>query len=124
MGETLADGLAGNLEPGAVTFELVRDHVAAVVHASEPEIEEAIRFLARAHGIVAEGAGAAAVAAVMRGRVRARRRAAGRPRDGPQHRAAAAGGGAVRGVAANVARWLRDVRRPVRARRSLETCPA
>ena len=70
VGETLADGLAGNLEPGAVTFELVRDHVAGVVHASEPEIEEAIRFLARAHGIVAEGAGAAAVAAVMRGRVR------------------------------------------------------
>jgi threonine dehydratase len=69
VGETLADGLAGNLEPGAVTFELVRDHVAAVVQASEAEIEEAIRFLARAHGIVAEGAGATAVAAVMTGRV-------------------------------------------------------
>jgi len=69
VGDTLADGLAGNLEPGAVTFELVRDHVAAVVQASEAEIEEAIRFLARAHGIVAEGAGAAAVAGVMAGRV-------------------------------------------------------
>jgi threonine dehydratase len=69
VGETLADGLAGNLEPGAVTFELVRDHVAAVVQASDAEIEEAIRFLARAHGIVAEGAGATAVAAVMAGRV-------------------------------------------------------
>ena len=69
VGDTLADGLAGNLEPGAVTFELVRDHVAAVVQASEAEIEEAIRFLARAHGIVAEGAGATAVAAVMAGRV-------------------------------------------------------
>ena len=30
-GETIADGLAGNIEPGAVTFELVRDHVATVV---------------------------------------------------------------------------------------------
>ena len=69
VGDTLADGLAGNLEPGAVTFELVRDHVAAVVQASEAEIEEAIRFLARAHGIVAEGAGASAVAAVMAGRM-------------------------------------------------------
>jgi threonine dehydratase len=69
VGDTLADGVAGNLEPGAVTFELVRDHVEAVVQASEPEIEEAIRFLARAHGIVAEGAGATAVAAVMTGRV-------------------------------------------------------
>ncbi len=69
VGDTIADGLAGNIEPGAVTFELVRDHVAAVVQASEPEIEEAIRFLARAHGIVAEGAGATAVAAAMTGRV-------------------------------------------------------
>jgi len=69
VGETLADGLSGNLEAGAITFELVRDHVAAVGTVSEPEIEEAIRFLARAHGLVAEGAGAAAVAAVMTGRV-------------------------------------------------------
>jgi threonine dehydratase len=69
VGDTLADGLAGNIEPGAVTFELVRDHVAAVVSVSEHEIEEAIRLLARAHGIVAEGAGAAAVAGVMAGRV-------------------------------------------------------
>jgi threonine dehydratase len=69
VGETLADGLAGNLEPGAVTFAIVRDHLAAVEQASEAEIEEAIRFLARAHGIVAEGAGATAVAAVMAGRV-------------------------------------------------------
>jgi threonine dehydratase len=69
VGATLADGLAGNIEPGAVTFELVRDHVAGVTSVSEPEIEEGIRFLARAHGIVAEGAGAAAVGAVMAGRV-------------------------------------------------------
>jgi threonine dehydratase len=69
VGDTLADGLAGNIEPGAVTFELVRDHVAAVTSVSEAEIEEAIRFLARAPGIVAEGAGAAAVAGVMAGRV-------------------------------------------------------
>jgi threonine dehydratase len=69
VGETLADGLAGNIEPGAVTYELVRDHVAAVVQVSEQEIEEGIRFLARAHGIVAEGAGAAAVAGLMSGRV-------------------------------------------------------
>jgi threonine dehydratase len=69
VGETLADGLAGNLEPGAITFALVRDHVAAVEQVSEAEIEEAVRFLARGHGIVAEGAGATAVAAVMAGRV-------------------------------------------------------
>ena len=68
-GETLADGLGGNLEPGSATFPLVRDHVAAVVTVSETEIEEAIRFLARAHGVVAEGAGAVAAAGVLAGRV-------------------------------------------------------
>jgi threonine dehydratase len=69
VGDTLADGIAGNIERGSVTFELVRDHVEAVVGVSEPEIEEAMRFLARAHGIVAEGAGAVAVAGVLAGRI-------------------------------------------------------
>jgi threonine dehydratase len=69
VGDTLADGLAGNLEPGAVTFPLVRDHVAAVVQVSEAEIADGMRFLARAHGIVAEGAGAVAVAAALIGRL-------------------------------------------------------
>lgn len=67
--ETLADGLGGNVEPGSVTFPLVRDHVASLVTVSEPEIEEGIRFLARAHGVVAEGAGAVAAAGVLAGRV-------------------------------------------------------
>ena len=65
--ETLADGLAGNIEPGSVTFSLVRDHVAAVVGVDEPAIEDGIRFLARAHGLVAEGAGAVPAAALLRG---------------------------------------------------------
>ncbi len=69
VGDTLADGLAGNLEPGAATFPLVRDHVAAIAQVSEAEIEDAIRFLARAHGIVSEGAGAVGVAAAMTGRL-------------------------------------------------------
>ena len=69
IGDTIADGLAGNIEAGSVTFPIVRDHVAAVVQASEAEIEEGIRFLARAHGIVAEGAGAAGVAAALAGRI-------------------------------------------------------
>ena len=71
VGDTLADGLAGNLEPGSVTFPLVRDHVAAVASVDEPQIEEAIRFLARAHGLVAEGAGAVPAAALMTGAVAA-----------------------------------------------------
>ena len=71
VGDTLADGLAGNIEPGSVTFTLVRDHVAAVASVDEPQIEDAIRFLARAHGLVAEGAGAVPAAALMAGAVEA-----------------------------------------------------
>jgi len=66
---TIADGLGGNLEPGSVTFELVRDHVDDIVLAREPELEDAIRFMATAAGVVIEGAAAAAVAAVRAGRV-------------------------------------------------------
>ncbi len=69
VGETLADGLAGNIEPGSVTFPLIRDHVERIAGVSEAAIEEGIRFLARAHGLVAEGAAAAPVAALMTGAV-------------------------------------------------------
>ena len=92
--ETLADGLAGNLEPGSVTFPLVRDHVAAVVGVDEAAIEDGIRFLARAHGLVAEGAGAVPAAALLRGRGRAGRGGDGAGRLGAQHRAGPVGGGA------------------------------
>jgi len=68
-GPTLADALAGNLEPGTVTFPLVRDHVAEVVTVTEAEIAAAMRFLHAEHGLVAEGGGAVAVAAVLAGRV-------------------------------------------------------
>ena len=47
----------------------MRDHVGSVATVSEGEIEDAIRFLARDHGIVAEGAGAVAAAGVRTGRV-------------------------------------------------------
>lgn len=68
---TLADGLAGNIEPGSITFELVRRHVEDVVLVSEREIAAAMRRLHRDHGLVVEGAGAVAVAAIASGRVRA-----------------------------------------------------
>ena len=69
---TVADGLHGNIEPGGVTFDLVRDHVDDVVSVSEHEIEEAMRFLAAEHGLVTEGAGAAAVVALLSGATWAR----------------------------------------------------
>ena len=64
---TIADGLSGNIEPGSVTIELCARHVDEIVAVSEAELAGAMRFLAREHGLVAEGAGAAAVAAIRSG---------------------------------------------------------
>jgi threonine dehydratase len=64
---TLADGLAGNLEPGSQTFGLVRDLVDAVALVAESSIETAIRGLVYRERLVAEGAGATGVAAVLQG---------------------------------------------------------
>jgi threonine dehydratase len=69
VGPTLADGLAGNLEPGSVTIDLVREHVAGLVTVTEDEVASAMRHLAREHGLVVEGSGAVGLAAVLAGRV-------------------------------------------------------
>jgi threonine dehydratase len=66
---TIADGLAGNIEPGSITFELVQRNVARIVLVSEREIAAAVRFCCTEHGLVAEGAAATSVAALMTGRV-------------------------------------------------------
>ncbi len=68
--ETVADGLAGNLEPGSVTLELARRYVSEMVAVSEEEISGAIRFLASEHGLIVEGSGAVGVAALLFGRLR------------------------------------------------------
>ncbi len=66
---TLADGLAGNLEPGSITPALAAGRVRAIATVSEAEIEAAIRFLAVGCGLVVEGAGAVGVAALLAGKV-------------------------------------------------------
>ena len=69
IGATLADGLAGNLEPGSVTPALVAAHIHALVTVTEPEIRHAMRVLAKRHGLVAEGSGAVGVAALLANKV-------------------------------------------------------
>jgi threonine dehydratase len=69
VGPTLADGLAGNLEPGSVTVELCRRHVDEIVSVTEDEIGDAMRFLFAQHGLVVEGSGAVGVAALLHGRI-------------------------------------------------------
>ena len=69
VGDTLADGLAGNLEPGSITVNLIRRLVRSLVSVTEEEIANGIRYLAREHGLIAEGAGAVPVAAVLAGKI-------------------------------------------------------
>jgi threonine dehydratase len=69
VGTTLADGLAGNLEPGIITVDLIRQHVSRLISVTEVQIAGAIRYLAREHGIIAEGSGAAPVAAILAGAI-------------------------------------------------------
>lgn len=63
--ETLADGLAGNIEPGSITFPLVERYADGVILVSEQAIANAIRFVLEHEHLVVEGAGAVAVAAVL-----------------------------------------------------------
>lgn len=63
--ETLADGLAGNIEPGAITFPIIRQYVDDIVLVSEKAIREAIGLLLKHEHQVVEGAGAVGVAALL-----------------------------------------------------------
>lgn len=72
IGATLADGMAGNIEPGCVTPTVIGHHVADLVTVSEDEIRTGLHYLAAQRGYVAEGAGAAAIAALLAGRVTVR----------------------------------------------------
>ncbi|MDM4719686.1 pyridoxal-phosphate dependent enzyme [Micromonospora sp. WMMA1363] len=65
VGATLADGLAGNIEPGSITPVVLASHDTAMIAVSEAEIRHAMRFLAGQHGLVVEGSGAVAVAALL-----------------------------------------------------------
>jgi threonine dehydratase len=64
---TLADGLAGNMEPDSQTFEIVRDLVERVVAVDEARLADAMRGLIEHEHLIVEGAGAAAVAGLLSG---------------------------------------------------------
>jgi threonine dehydratase len=67
--DSLADGLAGNIEPGSMTYALCREHLESVVLVSEASIAEAMRFLAEEQHVLVEGSGAVGVAALQSGAV-------------------------------------------------------
>ncbi len=64
VGPTLADGLAGNLDPDTITFDLVKRYVSRIAVISEEELRRAVGAIAREERLIAEGAAATGVAAV------------------------------------------------------------
>jgi threonine dehydratase len=66
---TLADGLAGNLDPDTVTFDLVRTHVSKIALVGEADLRAAIAGVVLNERLVVEGAGATGVAAALAGKV-------------------------------------------------------
>jgi threonine dehydratase len=66
---TLADGLAGNLDPDTPTFEIVRATVDRIVRVSEANLRSAVSGVVAHEHLIAEGAGAAGIAAIVAGRL-------------------------------------------------------
>jgi threonine dehydratase len=73
-GKSIADGLGGNPDPETITFAIIQRLVDDLITVSEAEIAGAIVKLVSAEHLIAEGSGAAAVAAVMAGHVPSGRR--------------------------------------------------
>lgn len=64
--ETLSDGTAGGVEPGAITFALCQQLIDQKVLVSEQEIKDAMRLIARTDRWMIEGAAGVALAAALK----------------------------------------------------------
>jgi len=65
---TIADGIAVK-QPGDLTFSLCQKYVDGIVTVTDTEVASAIVYLAERYKLVAEGAGAVSVAAMMHGKI-------------------------------------------------------
>jgi threonine dehydratase len=61
---TIAEGLSGEVEPGAITLDLVPQVTDDVLLVEEGDIRAAIAWLIEAHHLIAEGSGAVGIAAL------------------------------------------------------------
>ncbi len=66
--ETLSDGSAGGVEPGALTFPICQNLVDEYTLVTEEEIRHAMRLILDAHHKIVEGAAGVALAAFMKRR--------------------------------------------------------
>ena len=73
---TIADGLAGNIEPGSMTFPIIRDLVDGMMVVDEASMRRAIARVAREDHLMIEASAAASIAALGDERLRGRRVAA------------------------------------------------
>jgi threonine dehydratase len=64
---SLADGLAGNVEPGSITLELLQEHVREIALVEEAHIAEAMRWLLEHEHVLVEGSASVGVAALLHG---------------------------------------------------------
>ena len=62
---TIAEGLLGGLESGAITFKIIQNNVDEIVLVNEESVEKAIRLLWEKEGQIVEGAGATVVAYLL-----------------------------------------------------------
>ncbi|MHA1986353.1 MAG: threonine ammonia-lyase [Promethearchaeota archaeon] len=63
--KTIAEGLLGGLESGAITFEIIQKYVDEIMLVEEENVEKAINILWKDEGQIVEGAGATVVALLI-----------------------------------------------------------
>jgi threonine dehydratase len=66
---TIADGCAGNIEPGSVTFPIIQRLVDGIILVSEDSIRTAIARIAREDHLMIEGSAAVSIAALSDARL-------------------------------------------------------
>src|ERR1051326_5068796 len=66
---SIADGIAGNIDPCTITFPLIQKYLDDVVLVSEHEIKAGIKDLLHREKLLAEGSAAAAYAAATTGKI-------------------------------------------------------
>ena len=67
--DSLADGIAGNIEPGSPMYDLARQYVDEMVLVEESEIAQAMVWYIEQHHLIVEGSGAVVLAALLNQRV-------------------------------------------------------
>lgn len=68
--DSIADGLAGNVEQGSMTLQMCMEHVEHIALVQETDIRMAMRWLIDEHHQIVEGSGAVGIAALLTGTIR------------------------------------------------------